>query len=103
MIELLLDNYVLRIWVICVIGFIVLLSGEVYLTSTLISQISAAASSAVVIVVIKTSLRSSPRVLLKLFGYTILLKMSYLIASPASNIDASSWPGDQILFFLLLV
>ena len=103
MVKLLLDNHVPRVWVICIVSLVTFLSGEVYLTSTLISQISAAASSAVVIVVIKTSLRSSPRVLLKLFGYTILLKMSYLIASPASNIDASSWPGDQILFFLLLV
>src|SRR6266542_2220808 len=99
MVELLLDNHVSRIWVICIVGFITFLSGEVYLTSTLISLIPATASPAVVIS-IKISLGLSPRVFLESFRHTVLLKVTYFIASPAPNVDAFSWPSGRVLFFL---
>jgi len=102
MVELLLDDYIPRIWVVCIIGFITLLSDKVYFISSLIPRVSIVASFAVVIVIVKVSLRSSPRVLLELFRHTVLLEMSYFIASPASDIDASSWPCDRVLLFLLL-
>src|SRR6266542_6960331 len=102
MVKLLLDNYVPRIWVVRIVGFIIFLSGEVYFTSILVPLIPTTASSAVVVVAVKVSLGPSPRVLLKLFRYTVLLKIFYFIASPASNIDASSRPGGRILLFLLL-
>jgi len=90
MIELLLDNHVPRVQIVCVVHFISFLSGEVYLISSLIPLIPAAASFPVVVIAVKVSLGPSPRVLLKSFGHTVLLKVIYLIASPASNIDASS-------------
>ena len=55
------------------------------------------ASSVIVIIAVKVSLRSSSRVLLELFGHTVLLKMSYFIASLAPNIDAS--PGQVVGYF----
>ncbi len=88
MVEFLLNNHIPRVWVVHVIGFIAFLLGEVHLISALVPLIPAAASSAVVVV--KVSLESSPRVLLELFGHTVLLEMAYFIASPAPNIDASS-------------
>ena len=102
MIELLLNDYIPRIWIIRVVGFVAFLLGEVYITSSLVFQIPAAASSAVVIVVVKVPLQSPPRVLLKSFEHIVLLEMSYFVAFSASNIDASSWPSSGILFFLFL-
>ncbi len=102
MIELLLNNHIPRVWVVYIVGFIAFLSGEVYLTSSLVSYVSAAVSSAVVVIAIKVSLRPSPRVLLKLFRHTVLLKVAYFIAPPASNIDASSQPSGRVLLFLPL-
>ena len=103
MVELLLDDYILRIWIVGIVDFITLLSGEVYLTSSLVPLIPAVASSAVVVIAVKVSLGPSPRVLLELFRYTVLLEMSYFIAPPASNIDASFWPSSGIFLFLLLL
>jgi len=102
MVELLLNDYVPRVWVIRIVGFIAFLSGEVYLTSSLIPGVSTAASPTIVIIAIKISLQPSPRVLLKLFGHTVLLEVAYFIASPAPNIVASSKPSGRVLFFLLL-
>ncbi len=102
MVELLLDNYIPRVWVIRVVGFVTFLSGEVYLTSSLISLIPAAASSAVVVIAVKVSLGFLSRVLLESFRHTVLLEVVYFIASLAPNIDASSWPSGRVLFFLLL-
>ena len=102
MIELLLDNYIPRVWVIRVVGFVTFLSGEVYLTSSLISLVPVATSFTVVVIAVKVSLGPSPRVLLELFRHTVLLEMAYFIASPASNINTSSWPSGRVLLFLLL-
>jgi len=102
MIELLLNYHVPRIQVVHIVGFIAFLSGEVYLASSLIPLIPAAASSAVVIIAVKASLGSSPGVLLELFGHTVLLEVTYFITSLAPNIDASSRPSSRVLFFLLL-
>ncbi len=102
MVELLLDDYVLRIWIIRIVGFVTSLLGEIYLASSLVSLIPATVSSAVVIIIVKISLQSPPGVLLKLFRYTVLLEMAYFVASPASNIDASPWPNSEIFFFLFL-
>ncbi len=102
MVKLLLDDHIPRVWVIRKVGFATFLSGEVYLTLSLVPLIPAAVSFAVVVVAVKVSLGPSPRVLLKLFGHTVLLKVAYFIASPASNIDASFWPSGRVLFFLLL-
>ena len=78
------------------------MSGKVYLSLSLIPEVSVSASSAIVVIAVKVSLRPSPGVLLELFRHTVLLEMSYFIASPASDIDASSWPCDRVLLFLLL-
>ncbi len=102
MIEFLLDDYIPRVWVVRVVGFITFLSGEVCLTLTLIPLIPTTASSAVVVIAVKVSLGSFPRVLLKLFRHTVLLEVAYFIASPAPNIDASFRPSGRVLFFLLL-
>src|SRR6266542_1152921 len=102
MVELLLNDYVPRVWVIRIVGFIAFLSGEVYLTSSLVPRVPTTASSAVVVVTVKVSLGSSSRVLLELFRHTVLLEVAYFIASPTPNIDASSWLSGRVLFFLLL-
>src|SRR6266498_3780953 len=102
MVELLLDDHIPRVWVVRIVSFFTFLSSEVCFTSTLISGIPATASSAVVVIAVKVSLKPPPRVLLKLFGHTVLLKVTYFIASPASNIDASFRPDSRILLFLLL-
>src|SRR6266498_1129038 len=103
MVELLLDDYIPRVWIVHVVGFITFLSGEVYFTSTLVPLVSATASSAIVIIIaIKVSLESSSRALLEPFGHTVLLEVTNLVASPASNIDASSQPDSRIPFFFLL-
>ena len=102
MIELLLDNHIPRVWVVRIVGFIAFLSDEVYFTSSLIPEIPTTASFAVVVIAVVVSLKPFPRVLLELFGHTILLKMSYFITSPAPYIDASFWSGNRVLFFLLL-
>ena len=96
------DNHIPRIRVICIIGFIAFLSGEVYLTSSLVPLVSAAASSAVIVISVKVSLGPFSGVLLELFRHTVLLKVAYFIASPALNIDASSWPSGRILLLFLL-
>src|SRR6266511_2158655 len=103
MVKFLSDNHIPKVWVICIVSFITFLSGEVYLISTLVPLISAVASSTVaVVIVVKVSLRSPPGILLIPFGHTVLLEISYFVASPAPNIDASSRSGDRVLFFLLL-
>ncbi|SRR6266498_5197823 len=102
MVELLLDDYVPRVWVVHIIGFIAFLLDKVYLTLTLVPLVSTAASSTVVVIAIKVSLEPSPRILLELFRHTVLLEVAYFIASPASNIDASSQPGSKVLLFLFL-
>jgi len=100
MIEVLLDDNILGVCISHVIGLIALLSGKVYLSSSLTSVVSTTTSSTVVIVIIP--LRSLPRVLLESFRHTVFLEMVYLIAPPTSNIDAAFWSGCQILFFLSL-
>ena len=102
MIELLLDNHIPRVWVVRIVGFIAFLSDEVYLTSSLIPEIPTTASFAVVVIAVVVSLKPFPRVLLELFGHTILLKMSYFVASSTSDIDAFSQSGNRILLLLLL-
>src|SRR6266498_1131294 len=102
MVELLLDNYVSEVWVVCIVGFITFLSGEVCLTSSLVPLISTAASFTVVVIAVIVSLRPPPRALLELFGHTVLLEMTYFIAYLAPNIDTSSWLSGGILLFLLL-
>src|SRR6266498_900565 len=102
MIELLLDNHILRVQVICIVGFVTFLSGEVYLVSALVPLIPAAASFAVVVIAVEVSLGLSPRILLELFRHTVLLKMADFIASPAPNVDASFWLSGRVLFFFLL-
>ena len=102
MIELLLGDHIPRVWVVRIVGFITFLSGEVYLTSSLISKVSVTASSAIPVIVVKVSLGLSPGDLLEPFGHTVLLEVAYFIASPAPNIDASFWPSSRVLFFLLL-
>ena len=99
MIELLLDNHIPRVWVVRIVGFVTFLSGEVYLSLSLIPLISTTASSAVVVIIVETPLGPSPGVL---FGHTVLLKMADFIASPAPDVDASSWSCGRIPFFLLL-
>ena|SRR6266540_1152914 len=102
MVELLLDNHVPRIQVVRIVSFVAFLSGEVYFTLSLIPWVSATASSAIVTIIVEVSLRSSSIILLESFRYTVLLEMSYFIASPASNVDAFPWSGSRILLFLLL-
>jgi len=102
MIELLLDNHIPRVWVVRIVGFIAFLSDEVYLTSSLIPEIPTTASFAVVVIAVVVSLKPFPRVLLELFGHTILLKMSYFVASSTSDIDAFFQSGNRILLLLLL-
>ena len=102
MVELLLNDYVPRVWVVRVVHFISFLSGEVYLTSSLIPLIPVAASSTIVVIAVNVSLGPSPEVLLELFRHTVLLKVAYFITSPASNIDISFRPSGGVLFFLLL-
>ena len=99
MIELLLDDHIPRVWVIRIVVLITLLLGKVCLSLSLIPLISTTASSAVVVIIVETPLGPSPGVL---FGHTVLLKMADLIASPAPNVDASSWPSGRVPFFLLL-
>jgi|SRR6266540_6408618 len=102
MVEFLLDNHIPRVWVICIVGFVTFLSGEVYLTSFLVPLIPTTTSFTVVVVTVKVSLRPSPKVLLELFRHTVLLEVAYFVASPASNIDTSTRPGGRVLLFLLL-
>ena len=102
MIELLLNYHVPRVRVVRIVGFIAFPLGEVYLAPSLISLIPTAASSAVVIIAVKAPLRPSPGVLLESFGHTVLLKVAYFIASPAPNINTSSWPSGRILLLFLL-
>ena len=102
MVELLLNDYIPEVWIIRIIGFATFLSGEIYFTSSLIPLISSAASSAIIVIVVNISLGPSPSILLESFRHTVLLEMSYFIASPVSNIDTSSWPGSRILLFLFL-
>src|SRR6266540_1779557 len=103
MVKFLSDNHIPRVWIICIVSFITFLSGEVYLISTLVPLISAAAFSTVaVVIVVKVSLRSSSGILLIPFGHTVLLKMSYFVASLALNIDASSRSGGRVPLFLFL-
>src|SRR6266498_2981727 len=100
MVELLLDYHIPRIWVTCIVGFITFLSGEVYLSLSLISLISTTASSTVVVIAIKASLGPSPGISLGPFGHTVLLKMANLVTSLTPYINASSWPGGRVFFFL---
>src|SRR6266498_1875488 len=102
MVEFLLDNHIPRVWVICIVGFVTFLSGEIYLISALVPLILATASSTVAVVTVKISLEPPSRILLKLFRHTILLEVADFIASPAPNIDASSWLSSRVLFFFLL-
>src|SRR6266498_1966551 len=102
MVEFLLDNHIPRVWVICIVGFITFLLGEVYLISTLVPLIPVTTSSAIIVIAIKISWEPSPRVLLESFEHTVLLEVADFIASPAPNIDASSWSSGRVLFFLLL-
>jgi len=102
MVELLLDDNIPRVWVVRIIGFITFLSGEVYLASSLVPLIPTAASFVIVVIAVKVSLESSPRVLLELFEHTVLLEVTYFIASPAPNIDASFWLSSRVLLFLFL-
>src|SRR6266508_529091 len=56
MVELLLDDYVLRIWVVCIVDFIIVLSGEIYFTSSLVPLVLTVASSVVAVIAVKVSL-----------------------------------------------
>src|SRR6266542_46408 len=103
MIELLLDDHISRVRVVRIVGFIVFSLGEVYLSLSLVASILTATSPTVVVVTIKASLGPSPRILLEPFGHTVPLKVAYFITSPASYIDASSWPSSRVFFFLLLL
>ena len=103
MVELLLDDYISRIQVVRIVGFVTFLAGEVCLISSLVPLIPAAASSTIVVIAVKVSLKPFPRVLLELFGHIVLLKVAYFVASLASNIDAFSWPSGRVLLFLLLL
>src|SRR6266540_4384649 len=102
MVELLLNYYVPRVWVTCIVGPSSFLLGEAYFILTLIPLISATTSSAVIVIAVKISRRPSPIILLESFGHTVLLEMAYLVTSPTSYINASSWPGCRVLFFLFL-
>jgi len=84
----LLDNNISRVQIGHVIGFVALLSGKVYLTSSLVLGVSTTASSAIIIIIIP--LKSFPRILLEPFGHTILLEIAYLVASLASDIDVTT-------------
>jgi len=63
------------------------MSGEVYLSSSLVPEVSSTTSFTVT--TIRILLGSPSRVLLKAFRHTVLLKITYLIASLASDIDAA--------------
>ena len=89
MIEILLDDNVPIIRISYIIGLITFLSDEVCLSLTLISKISFTTSSTEIIIIV-IIVNSFLWILLELFRHTILLEMTYLIASSASNIDASS-------------
>src|SRR6266511_940056 len=102
MVELLLDYYVPRVWVTCIVGLSSLLLGEAYFVPTLIPLIPFTTSSTVIVIAIKISWRPSPIILLESFGHTVLLEMANLVTSPTPYINASSWLGCRVLFFLLL-
>src|SRR6266498_3771661 len=102
MVELLLNYYIPRVWVTCIVGPPSFLLGEAYFILTLIPLIPFTTSSTVIAIAIKISWRPSPIVLLESFGHTVLLEMANLVASPTPYINASSWPDCRILFFLFL-
>src|SRR6266498_4708993 len=102
MVEFVLDYHIPRVWVICIVGLSSFLLGEAYFILSLIPLVSAATSSSVIIIAIKISWRPFPIVLLESFGHTVLLEMANLVASPTPYINASSWPGCRVLFFLFL-